>query len=190
MPTHIFTDEEKENLREQMLEAGFPLLKQYGMTHTSVAKITQAAGIAVGTFYSFWKNKETYMADLIGYHRRKLMPVLIGEDALTGKKKLGREDARRYLYAVIDEKISTYPQAKLFSGTKAFVPDLEKESAITAGLLSYLEHVRADVNPGLVANLWKVLIITVESRAELHEAAYEETLRVQIETILDLIFEA
>lgn len=109
MPTHIFTDEEKENLREQMLEAGFPLLKQYGMTHTSVAKITQAAGIAVGTFYSFWKNKEAYMADLIGYHRRKLMPVLIGEDALTGKKKLGREDARRYLYAVIDEKISIYP---------------------------------------------------------------------------------
>ena len=140
MPTHIFTDEEKEALREQMLEAGFPLLKQYGMTHTSVAKITQAAGIAVGTFYSFWKNKEAYMADLIGYHRRKLMPVLIGEDALTGKKKLGREDARRYLYAVIDEEISIYPhmtledEAKLFSGTKAFVPDLEKESAITAGL--------------------------------------------------------
>ena len=99
MPTHIFTDEEKEALREQMLEAGFPLLKQYGMTHTSVAKIT-------------------------------------------------------------------------------------------AGLLSYLEHVRADVNLGLVANLCKVLIITVESRAELHEAVYEETLRVQIETILDLIFEA
>lgn len=46
---------------------------------------------------------------------------------------------------------------------------------------------RADVNPGLVANLCKVLIITVESRAELHEAVYEETLRVQIETILDLI---
>lgn len=121
---HTFTDEEKENLREQMLEAGFPLLKQYGMTHTSVAKITQAAGIAVGTFYSFWKNKEAYMADLIGYHRRKLMPVLIGEDALTGKKKLGREDARRYLYAVIDEKISIYPhmtledEAKLFPGQR------------------------------------------------------------------------
>ena len=58
------------------------------------------------------------------------------------------------------------------------------------GLLSYLEHVRADVNLGLVANLCKVLIITVESRVELHEAVYEETLRVQIETILDLIFEA
>ena len=85
MPTHIFTDEEKENLREQMLEAGFPLLKQYGMTHTSVAKITQAAGIAVGTFYSFWKNKEAYMADLIGYHRRKLMPVLMYKAQQSGK---------------------------------------------------------------------------------------------------------
>lgn len=120
---HTFTDEEKEALREQMLEAGFPLLKQYGMTHTSVAKITQAAGIAVGTFYSFWKNKEAYMADLIGYHRRKLMPVLIGEDALMGKKKLGREDARRYLYAVIDEEISIYPHMTLEDEAKLFFRD-------------------------------------------------------------------
>ena len=35
--------------------------------------------------------------------------------------------------------------------------------------------VRRQVNLGLVANLCKVLIITVESRVELHEAVYEVT---------------
>ena len=55
--THFYGRRERE-LGEQMLEAGFPLLKQYGMTHTSVAKITQAAGIAVGTFYSSGRTRK------------------------------------------------------------------------------------------------------------------------------------
>lgn len=75
MPTRVFSEEEKENLKTQMLEAGFPLLVQYGMTHTSISRITKAAGIAVGTFYNFWKSKEEYMAELIQYHSRKFMPV-------------------------------------------------------------------------------------------------------------------
>lgn len=55
--------------------------------------------------------------------------------------------------------------------------------------MSYLDNVRKDVNLGLIANLCKVLVITAESRDELHASVYQETLDVQIETILNLIFE-
>lgn len=195
MPTRVFSEEEREQIRQQMLEAGFPLLKEYGMTHTSISKITEAAGIAVGTFYKFWKNKEAYMAELISYHAHKMMPGLIGAEAIAGKRKLGRGDAARYLRAVVDENISIYPhmtledEAGLLRATNAFVPDLAKESAVAESLLQYLDHVRADVNLGLVANLTKVLVLTAESREELHESAYRETLEVQIDTILNLIFE-
>ncbi len=195
MPTRVFSEEEREQIRQQMLEAGFPLLKEYGMTHTSISKITEAAGIAVGTFYKFWKNKEAYMAELISYHAHKMMPGLIGAEAIAGKRKLGREDAARYLRAVVDENISIYPhmtledEAGLLRATNAFVPDLAKESAVAESLLQYLDHVRADVNLGLVANLTKVLVLTAESREELHESAYRETLEVQIDTILNLVFE-
>lgn len=195
MPTRVFSEEERERIRQQMLEAGFPLLKEYGMTHTSISKITEAAGIAVGTFYKFWKNKEAYMAELISYHAHKMMPGLIGAEAIAGKRKLGREDAARYLRAVVDENISIYPhmtledEAGLLRATNAFVPDLAKESAVAERLLQYLDHVRADVNLGLVANLTKVLVLTAESREELHESAYRETLEVQIDTILNLVFE-
>ncbi len=42
---------------------------------------------------------------------------------------------------------------------------------------------------GLIANHTKLLAITAESSAQLHEAAYQETLVVIVEKILDLIFE-
>lgn len=195
MPTRVFTEEEKSQIKLIMLEAGFSLLKKYGMTHTTISKITEAAGIAKGTFYHFWKNKEEYMADLILYHRQKMIPVLISEDVLKGKRKLGEEDARKYLYAVVDEEISIYPhltledEAKLFKNTDTFEPDIEKESAITGELLSHLDNVRKDVNLPLIANMTKLLVIASESRAELHEAVYKETIDTLVDTILNLVFE-
>lgn len=195
MPTRVFTEEEKSQIKFIMLEAGFPLLKKYGMTHTTISKITESAGIAKGTFYHFWKNKEEYMADLILYHRQKMIPVLISEDVLNGKRKLGEEDARKYLHAVVDEEISIYPhltledEAKLFKNTDTFEPDIEKESAITGELLRHLDNVRKDVNLPLIANMTKLLVIASESREELHEAVYKETIDTLVDTILNLIFE-
>ena len=131
------------------------------------------------------------MAELIRYHARKVMPELIGAEV----RKLGREDAARYLRAIVDENVSIYlymtleDEAGLLRATDEFVPDLAKESAIVASFLQYLEHVRQDINPGLIANLVKVFVLTAESREELHESAYKETLEVQINTILNLIFE-
>ena len=195
MPTRVFTEEEKVQIKLIMLEAGFPLLKKYGMTHTTISRITEAAGIAKGTFYHFWKNKEEYMADLILYHRQKMIPVLISDDVLKGKRKLGEEDARKYLHAAVDEEISIYPhltledEAKLFKNTDTFEPDIEKESAITGELLRHLDNVRKDVNLPLIANMTKLLVIASESREELHEAVYKETIDTLVDTILNLVFE-
>lgn len=195
MPDRVFTQEEKEKLRQIMLQAGFPLIKKYGMTHTTVEKIADAAGIAKGTFYHFWKNKEEYIAELIRYHRITTIPKFIGEDVLKGKRKLGREDARTYLRAMVDKEVSIYPhlsladEARLTSKTDSFDPDEMKESAITAGLLGYLENVRPDVDFLLLANMTKVLVLTAEARNELHESVYEKTIDTLIDCILDHVFE-
>ncbi len=195
MPKRTFAEGEKDQLRITMLEAGFPLLKQYGMTHTTVAKITNVAGIAKGTFYHFWKNKEEYMAELIIYHRQKMIPVLIGDDVISGRRKLTEDDARIYLHNVVNEDISIYPhltledEARIFKNTDEFLPDIEKESAITRGLIGYLDNVREDVNIPLIANMSKILVLTSESKEELHKEVYRETIDTLIEAILDLIFE-
>lgn len=172
-----------------MLEAGFPLIRENGITHMSISKLTEAAGIGVGTFYRFWRNKEEYLTALLQYHSRKVRGAL-----LNGQRKVDRDGMAAYLRAMVDENVSIYPyltledEARLFRATEAFAPDIEKEGAIVRGFLGMLENVRQDVNPGLIANLVKVLVLTAESREELHETAYQETLQVQIEMILELLF--
>ncbi len=195
MPDRVFTDEQKNELRMIMLEAGFPLIKEYGVTHTTISKITDAAEIAKGTFYHFWKNKEEYLAELIRYHRNKMLPQLISEDVLAGKRKLGREDARIYFRHLVDKEKSIYAhmtledESKLMQKTSDFVPDENKESSITVHLLSMLDGVRTDVDMLLLANMTKILVLTAEAKDELHESAYDRTIDAIIDGILDLIFE-
>ena len=195
MPVRVFTQEEKEEIRIKMLDAGFPLLKEYGMTHTSISKITKAASIGVSTFYNFWKTKEEYMTDLIHYHRTKMLPLILDQDVLSGKRKLRRDEVKHLFLMLVDENVSIYPhmtledEYKLIKSSESFIPDLEKETIITKKVADYCEHARADLDVGLIANLTKLLAITAESRTQLHEVAYQETLNVIVEKILDLIFE-
>ncbi len=195
MPDRVFTSEQRNELRTVMLEAGFPLIKEFGVTHTSISKLTDAAGIAKGTFYHFWKNKEEYLADLIRYHRQKMIPKFIDADVLAGKRKLGREDVRPFLHYLVDKEKSIYAhmtledESSLIKNTSDFEPNEEKEGSIASGLLNMLEGVRADVDLLLLANMIKILVLTAEARDELHTSAYERTIDTIIEGILNLIFE-
>ena len=195
MPIRVFSQQEKEELRIKMLDAGFPLLKEYGMTHTSISKITGAAKIGVSTFYNFWKTKEEYMTELIGYHRKKMITLVIDDDVMTGKRKLSREEAGKLFRAIVDEDISIYPhmtledEFKLVTSSSAFKPDIDKETAVTKDIIAYFENARENPDFGLIANLTKMLAISSQSRLYLHASAYEKTLNVIIKQILDQIFE-
>ena len=194
MPVRVFSKEDKESLKTAMLKAGFPLLKEYGMTHMSVEKITSAAGIGTSTFYNFWKNKEAYVTDLIRFHRSSLLPDVIAPEVLSGTRKLDRNEVKEILYTMIDTEKSIYPyltledESKLVKSSREFEPDFDKESLIGAKLVQYIENARDDIDFALVANLMKLLAITSESRFELHESAYMKTVDTVIEDILDIVF--
>ena len=51
-----FTDYETEQLRKALLKETRHCAVTLGMKKTSVEQLTKAAGIAKGSFYSFWKN--------------------------------------------------------------------------------------------------------------------------------------
>ncbi|MCR5390007.1 MAG: TetR/AcrR family transcriptional regulator [Lachnospiraceae bacterium] len=194
MPDRVFTNEQRDELRTAMLEAGFPLIKEYGVTHTTISKITNAAGIAKGTFYHFWKNKEEYLVALIRYHRQNMFPLMFDEDIVSGKKKIGREDVRLYFHYLVDKEKSIYAhmtledESQIMQKTSEFEPDEERESNIAAHLLSMIDGVREDVDLLLLANMTKVLVITAEAKDELHASAYEKTIDTIINEIMDLIF--
>ncbi len=194
MPERVFTDEQRDELRAAMLEAGFPLIKEYGGTHTTISKITNAAGIAKGTFYHFWENKEEYLVTLIRYHRQKMLPLLLGEDVLSGKRKLGKEDVRLYFRYLVDKEKSIYAhmtledESLIMQKTSDFEPNEEKESFIATQLLGMIDGVKKDVDFLLLANMTKILVLTAEAKDELHESAYEKTIDTILDKIMELIF--
>ena len=193
MAKRVFTEAERAEYREKMLAAGFDLLKQYGMTHMSVAKITEAAGIGVSTFYNFFPSKEAYVYDVMEY-RKRMIPVFI-KKALNGKEKAGPAETRNYLKIMIDEDYSIFPslspedEKRLLEMLPEQVrPDLQKETRTSMMFFQQMEGIRPDVNSALVTNLIKIYVLGAEGRELLHDAAYEETMERMRDVIIYEIF--
>ena len=193
MAKRVFTEAERAEYREKMLAAGFDLLKQYGMTHMSVAKITEAAGIGVSTFYNFFPSKEAYVYDVMEY-RKRMIPVFI-KKALNGKEKAGPAETRNYLKIMIDEDYSIFPslspedEKRLLEMLPEQVrPDLQKETRTSMMFFQQMEGIRSDVNIALVTNLIKIYVLGAEGRELLHDTAYEETMERMRDVIIYEIF--
>ena len=193
MAKRVFTEEERAEYREKMLDAGFDLLKQYGMTHMSVDKITEAADIGVSTFYNFFASKEEYVYEVLQYRRRKI-PELI-RIALNGKEMAGPAETRTYLKMMIDERYSVFPsltpedEKRLLEMLPEQVrPDLQKETETSIQFFQHMEGIRPDVNIPLVANLIKVYVLAAEGKEMLHQKVYEVTMDRMRDLILYEIF--
>lgn len=193
MAKRVFTEAERAEYKEKMLAAGFDLLKKYGMTHMSVAKITEAAGIGVSTFYNFFSSKEAYVYAVLQY-RRKIIPELI-KKALNGKEKAGPEETRTYLKFMVDEKYSVFPSLSpedekrlLDMLPEQAGPDLQRETEIGTMFFQQMEGVRPDMNFALVTNLIKLYVLGAEGREMFHDVAYEETMERMRDLILYEIF--
>lgn len=193
MAKRVFTEKERAQYKENMLAAGFDLLKQYGMTHMSVAKITEAAGIGISTFYNFFPSKEAYVYEVIQY-RRSIIPELV-KRALNGKEKAGPAETKTYLKFMIDERYSVFPSLTPEDEKRLMqmlpeetAPNVQGELQIANKFLTLMEGVRPDVNMTLVANLIKVYVLGAEGREMLHDIAFEETMERMRDLIVYEIF--
>jgi AcrR family transcriptional regulator len=60
-----FSDDQRERIRSDLLEAGHELFARYGLEKTTIADLTGEVGIGTSTFYQFYDSKEAlYLAVL------------------------------------------------------------------------------------------------------------------------------
>jgi|GEM_PF-2336475 len=65
MPT---TKKRLANKRELLRQAAIKEFAKNGITHTAITKITKRAGVATGTFYSYFVDKETLLEEVLAEH--------------------------------------------------------------------------------------------------------------------------
>ena len=93
-----FSDEERERVREQLVETGHEKLLTYGPRKTTVEDVTEPVGIAKSTFYRFFDSKdELYLAVIrreFDAFRETLVAELEGvDDPREGLERLFRSYA-------------------------------------------------------------------------------------------------
>ncbi len=62
-----FTDKEKMEIRKELMEVALDLFHDKGIKSLSIKELTKRVGIAQGSFYNFWKDKDALIVDLIAY---------------------------------------------------------------------------------------------------------------------------
>lgn len=189
----VFSLEEKEELQQKMLSIGFELLKQYGMTHTSVEKVTKAVGLGRSTFYNFFPTKEKFIYEIICHQREK--GVAKFNQTLNGREKMTTAEAKEYLRYLYSGEDTIYPyltttdEAKLQAALpKDFILDVELEIHTIDSLLDRMEGVREKLDYPVIANLMKTFALVQEAKDMLHKEALDRTLDALFELLFSLIF--
>lgn len=199
MAPKVFTVTEREALRVEMLNAGFELIKKYGMTHASVEKITKAAGLGKSTFYNFFDSKEQFVTEIIEYQRDRIKQYF--DQVLDGREKMSAAEGKEFLKKIVFSQNSIYQyltaddmeKLRAVSAVEWISPDNpvydERENQIMSALFSHMEQVREDLDMHLTANLIKIMAMAKVNRDSLHTDALDRTLEKMYELLFSMIFE-
>lgn len=188
----IFDEPGREKLRVQLLENGFQLIKRFGLKKTSVKDITNACGIATGTFYNFFKTKEEFVYQIILYKREQSKTKL--QTLIEQNKTLDRTVFRELLQSMFfaDNNIFEYMSPEEVAMLYARWPEnyMKKEGTAeqtTLWILNHVAHKRPDCNWKVFANFCKAVSIIQYGKENLYSEAYDEMMMHIIDMILDYV---
>ena len=193
MPVRVFSEEEKKEIKEKMFTQGMELIKEYGLTHTSVSKITERAGIGKSTFYNFFPSKEMFVIELMRYERQKAMDYL--NELLRGRDKMTKEEAKGFLKIVICHQDSIYQylsEEDLDTLYPAMVESGQIENDLNSDtpqfLLDHMEGVNPKADPRVFLNFLRIMALAVSQKEALQQDTLNETLELIFEAMFRYIF--
>ncbi len=84
-----FTEEEREEIREKLRRTGLTILAKTGIRDISIRDITKETGIAQGGFYTFYKDKDEFVLDLMALRVREKTQLMYEKRESTAKDPRG-----------------------------------------------------------------------------------------------------
>jgi TetR/AcrR family transcriptional repressor of nem operon len=130
--------------REALLDAGVAVAEEHGLTGLSVNRVVAAAGVAKGTFYVHFADRETFVDALHGrFHARVLEAVAVATAGLPpGAERIAR-GAEAYLDVCLDDR-----------GVKALALEARSDPALSDSMSARHERFAASAIPSFRAMGW------------------------------------
>ncbi|MDO4355365.1 MAG: helix-turn-helix domain-containing protein [Clostridia bacterium] len=189
MPS-IFSQEDRDRIRAQLLDKGRAMMLERGITKTNIDELAESVGIAKGTFYHFFPSKQAFILEIIrAYQAEKLAQL---KQLVADKRaKLTIAEALawyRTLYLPQEDPLFQVSR-KDMDWIRARIPPeqlFQPEVDIQTGelILSMIEGVREDIDLRVLANFPKMAQLAIENKAFLHQ----EVLDVNLQLIIDCMY--
>ena len=72
-----FSEEEKELIKTKIMETALDLFHDKGTKSLSIQELTRRVGIAQGSFYNFWKDKDALVLDIMRYRSKQKLEIIV-----------------------------------------------------------------------------------------------------------------
>ena len=71
-----FSEEEKEQIKIRIMETALDLFHEKGTKSLSIQELTRRVGIAQGSFYNFWKDKDALVLDVMQFRAKQKLDLV------------------------------------------------------------------------------------------------------------------
>ena len=186
MPS-IFSKEDKERIRTQLLAEGREMMLERGITKMNIDELAESAGISKGTFYNFFPSKQDFILEIIhSYQDGKLAQL---EQLVADKKgKLTLDETFEWYKTLyqpqenplyhICKKDMDWIMAKI-PPERLFRPEMDIRTGKL--IMSMTEGVREDIDYRVLANFPKMMALALENKNFMHKEALETNFQMIVD---------
>lgn len=112
-----FSSSEKEMIRQKLMREGERLFASFGIKKVSIDEIVRATGIAKGSFYSFYSNKEHLYMDIAANLQMKMWRDM--DAFLSENRSLPPRELCKRCFLWMFNELERYPMLKQTDGETA-----------------------------------------------------------------------
>lgn len=183
-----FTDEEMKQIRSRLITAGIRLSRELGLQRMSVEKLTEAVGIAKGSFYLFFGSKEDFILEIARYTGEETQKLLLSK--LNGRSQMSAHEFIEFFDEYLHSDFEVMSRLtvndflwlqKHIKKQALFDPDIQIKTAEL--WLSLIDDVREGVDVGTFVNLIKSIYAIREHRDTMVKDSIESSIQVMLRAI-------
>ncbi|MBO6308072.1 MAG: TetR/AcrR family transcriptional regulator [Oribacterium sp.] len=188
----IFTAENRAELRRNLLNIGFEMLKNGGLSAVNIDQLTADAYIAKGTFYNLFENKSEFMYHMMIHERTRAKEKLISY--LNDSGRLTKDSLHAYLKWLAAENpnvfafLSEAEKKRLVSSwSDRYIEDEDNDHQTMHMLISLLEKPAADPDWMLACNYMKLMAVSLTTKEVFIKENYNAMIDSLIGQIVNLL---
>ena len=190
----VFPLKQRQQIHTELLKTGIQLICEKGVRKLTIDEVTQRVQIGKGTFYHFFTSKELFVYEAIMFSKEAVLKKI--NEAVEKYGALDRQAVDELLshFSLLGQNniISSLSMEDEIWLSKKLPPeyilDPTKEEKIVDLLFQNMKDIRSDIHSHVVANMIKIMAITVENRNFLHEDVIAENMNILKDSFLDYLF--